>query len=295
MLAALARTANARLALKECGISHYWAYKQRKSDPDFDARWRTAVRNGRRALAAAAAARARDVGAARPGEAARLTMVGSSGKGTLRLEREKPCSFTAERRARFLDALRATCNVKAAAAAVGVSPTGAYRCYHADAAFREAWEAALAEGRVHLEMALIGAARALFERPNERAHSVGFEGPQGRAHPVGFDAPDAQAHAVVGPENVTGMDAKVAMQLLRLHRPAEERGRARRWIKPADPEETRREILAKVAAVRAARDREQGTGSGEQGGERQDAGAGDRAMSAGTLFPAPCSLFPASE
>ena len=44
LLAALARTANARLALKECGISHYWAYRRRKSDPDFDARWRTAVR-----------------------------------------------------------------------------------------------------------------------------------------------------------------------------------------------------------------------------------------------------------
>lgn len=236
LLAALARTANARLALEECGISHYWAYKQRTSDPDFDARWRTAVRNGRRALGQAAAARARDAGAERSGEAAKLTLVGSSGKGTLRLEREKPCSFTAERRARFLDALRATCNVQEAARAVKMSPKGAYRCYHEDAGFRKAWEAALAEGRVHLEMALIGAAWALFRTP------------------------DAQAHPVVGPADVTGMDAKVALQVLKLHRPAEERGRSRRWIKPADPEETRREIEAKVAAVRAARARRLGPG-----------------------------------
>lgn len=229
LLAALARTANVRLALKETGVSAYWAYRRRKADPDFDARWRTAVRAGRRELGRRAAALARDADAARPGERAKLTIAGSSGKGTIRLERVKPSSFTEAKRGAFIGALRATCNVRSAAKAAGVSAHAAYLHYHADAAFRAAWEAALAEGRVHLEMALIGAARALF------------------------DAPGEQANPPIAPERVTGMDARTALQLLRLHAPRDAAGRVRgRWVKPADAEATRREILAKVAAVRAA-------------------------------------------
>ena len=236
LLVALARTANVRQALRETGVSAYWAYRRRAADPDFDARWRTAVRTGRRVLAGQVRARARDVGAPRPGAAQKLTVAGSSGKGTLRLERPGPDSFTDDRRTAFLDALRATCNVRAAAAATGVSATGAYRHFHRDAAFRAAWEAALDEGRVHLEMALLGAARALFE------------------------VPDAQSTPPVVPEGITGMDAKVALQMLRLHSPAGDGARRARgqWTKPADPDETRREILAKIAAVRAARAREAG-------------------------------------
>lgn len=234
ILAALARTANVRLSLKETGVSHYWAYRRRRDDPDFRARWDTAVRTGKRALEQTKAALARDAGAPRP--AAMLTLVGSSGKGTLRLERVKPCSFTDAKRATFLAALRGTCNVKAAARAAGVSPHGAYTRYHADPAFRAEWDAALAEGRVHLEMALIGAARALFEAPTGAG-----------------EAPEAE------PVAITGMDAKVALQLLRLHAPVDRAGRARgRWVKPADADATRAEILAKVAAVRAARARDAG-------------------------------------
>lgn len=261
LLAALARTANVRLALKETGISAYWAYRRRKTDGDFDARWRTAVRAGRRELAKAAAARARDVRAARP--AAGLTPVGSLGKGTLRLERVKPCSFTDDKRARFLDALRATCNVRAAAAAAGVSARGAYRLYHEDASFREDWNAALAEGRVHLEMAMMGAARGLFDGASQQ--------------PAGSES---------GSVRITGMDAAVALQLLRLHGPRAD-GRPRgRWVKPADAEATRREILAKVAAVRAARATGTGVGPGDARLVRGGAGrAGGGGGGGGRAFP----------
>lgn len=232
LLAALARTANVRLALQECGVSACWAYRRRRVDPDFDRRWRTAVAAGRRRLARAAARRAADVGAPTPA-AAGQTVVGSSGKGTIRLERAKPCSFTDAKQARFLQALRATCNVRAAARSAGVSAHGAYSRFHADAAFRAEWLAALEDGRVHLEMALIAAARAAAEQPR---------GPE--ALP-----PD--------PGALAGMDAAAALQLLRLHRPVDARGRGRgQWVKPADPEATRAAILAKVAAVRAAREQE---------------------------------------
>lgn len=62
------------------------------------------------------------------------------------------------------------------------------------------------------------------------------------------------------PIDVTGMDAKVALQLLRLHGPRADGGRRFKWSRPADPEATRRAILAKVAAVRAAG---MGDGAGE--------------------------------
>lgn len=266
LLAALARTANVRLALSETGISACWAYKRRKADPDFDSRWRTAVRGGRRALARKKAAMARDpkasldrldklgTGFARDERFSKLTIVGSSGKGTIRLERAKPTSFTEARRAEFIDALRATCNVRAAAKATGISPRGAYDAYHADAALRAAWHAVLAEGKVHLEMALIGAGRALLEGPVEGAHRVGRE------------APEEQAHPVVGADDIKGMDAKVALQLWRSLAPRDAAGRVRgRWVKPADAEATRREILAKVAAVRAARGRDPGPEAGAGG------------------------------
>lgn len=234
LIAALARTANVRLALRETGISACWAYRRREADPDFAARWRTAVRGGRRAIAAARAKRARGPGVVAP---AGLVTVGSSGKGTIRLERAKPCGFSEAKRAAFLDTLRATCNVTAAARAAGVSRTGAYRQYHADAALRADWEAALVEGRVHLEMALIGAARAVLEGGAEFV-----------AGPVATEAP-----------TITGMDAKVGLQVLKLHSPRDSSGRARgRWIKPADADETRAAILAKVAAVRAERGRGEG-------------------------------------
>lgn len=234
VLAALARCANVRLALQECGVSHYWAYGRKRADPDFAARWATAVRTGRRRLARAAARRAVEVGAANGGAApahgAGEVLVGSSGKGTIRLERAKPCSFTADKQARFLSVLRVTSNVTAAAKAAGVSRHGAHDRYRADAAFRAEWVAALAEGRDHLEMALQAAARAAAE---------------GRTPAAGETAATPA---------IVGMDAHVALQLVRLGDRREARGR--RPIKPADAEQVRATILAKTAAVRAARARE---------------------------------------
>ena len=250
LLAALARTANVAQACRDTGISKYWAYRRRAADGDFARRWATAMRVGERRAAREAAARAcRPIGGAGGARliAPPLIVQGRAGTGTRRLQRPAIDSFCPERRLAFLDALRATCNVQAARIAAGVGSSTVYRHYHEDAAFRGEWDAALAEGREHLEMALMGAARALFESPD------------GRACPGGLEVADEQAAPVVGPCGITGMDAGVALQLLRLHRPTDASGRPRgRWVKPADADETRREILAKVAAVRAAREREAG-------------------------------------
>lgn len=261
LLAALARTANVTLACRETGVSKFWAYRRRGRDADFARRWATAVRAGeRRAACAAARLAARPIG--EPGRAGDgLIVQGRAGTGTRRLQRPARDSFGPERRAAFLQALRATCNVRAARLAAGVGSGTIYRHYHEDAAFREAWREALAEGRMHLEMAMIGAGRALFD-------GDWFGGGEDAAAPGGEGAVSAVGKAAVAAGDIAGMDAKTALQLLRLHRPVDAGGRRRgRGVKPADADATRREILAKVAAVRAAR----GGGVAE---DERDAGSG---------------------
>ena len=63
---------------------------------------------------------------------------------------------------RFFQALFDTGNVRAAAAAVGMSTTAIYNRRRNNEAFAEAWEAVLSESKVQLEMNMVGAAnRAL--------------------------------------------------------------------------------------------------------------------------------------
>jgi hypothetical protein len=72
--------------------------------------------------------------------------------------------WTAAKRRAFLDALAATCNVRASVRAVSMSLSGAYQLAYRDAQFRAEWRAAigLAYHRLEQEMlerALIGEAR----------------------------------------------------------------------------------------------------------------------------------------
>jgi len=76
----------------------------------------------------------------------------------------------------FFAALFDTGNVRAAARAVGVSTTAIYNRRKASAAFAEAWEAVLCEGKAQLEMSAVGAAnRALdgIDPAEPAAMSVG--------------------------------------------------------------------------------------------------------------------------
>jgi len=77
----------------------------------------------------------------------------------IQVRRKAPKDWTPERRAVFLDYLSATCNVRAAAATVGVWPGTCYALRRRDAAFAEQWSAALQAGYEHLEAKLL--ARAL--------------------------------------------------------------------------------------------------------------------------------------
>lgn len=111
---------------------------------------------------------ARDIGL--PGEAdAREDAFLSAGAGY------GPCphnAFTPARRVRFLDLLAANGNVRAACAAVGISPQGAYKARRREARFAAAWDAALVLAREHAEAvladrALNGVEETVFFRGEE--------------------------------------------------------------------------------------------------------------------------------
>jgi hypothetical protein len=67
--------------------------------------------------------------------------------------------WTRARRARFLEVLATSANVRLSARAVGVDTTGAYALRKRDAAFAELWDEAMAQGYDTLEAALLERAR----------------------------------------------------------------------------------------------------------------------------------------
>jgi hypothetical protein len=85
--------------------------------------------------------------------------------------------WTLERQADFLAHLAMTCNVRASARAVGMSEQGVHRLRLRSPEFRDAWETALAEGYVRLEMMLLdralnGVEKTVVGKNGEPAGSV---------------------------------------------------------------------------------------------------------------------------
>lgn len=141
-LAALEAGGTMKDALSAAGIAQSTAYRLRKRDADFAARWdglRPQTLAGKAATARAAAIAAARASAAPPGWVAHPI---AKRLGRARLTR-------------FLDALAETSNISAAAAEAGIETGPIYRLRRADATFASAWYAALAEGYDTLEMELL--------------------------------------------------------------------------------------------------------------------------------------------
>jgi hypothetical protein len=143
----------------------------------------------------------------------------------------------------FLDALADSCNVKAAAAASGFTPSTAYKLRQRDPAFAAAWQEALEIGYARLEMALLERAIQTIET-------------------LGDDAPDA-------PPPVGAMTVAQAMDLMNKHRASVSGGRAKagrgaRRRRPT-PDETDAELLRRIDAIERARGAEPGGGTNSEG------------------------------
>lgn len=95
------------------------------------------------------------VGAGRRRNRRRPLILIGGGQGAekiVRLEQARSNSFTAKRKARFLTVLSETSNVRAAAAAAGITSETAYQHRRRDAAFARGWEKALADAIADLKM-----------------------------------------------------------------------------------------------------------------------------------------------
>lgn len=184
----------------------------------------------------------------------------------LRLQKES--DIDEAKRQRFLEALAGSCNVTAAAAASGFTPSTAYKLRQADPAFAAAWQEALEIGYARLEMALLERAIQTIEI-------------------LGDDAPDA-------PPPVGAMTVAQAMDLMNKHRASVVGGRAKagrgaRRRRPT-PDETDAELLRRIDAIERARGAESAGGANSDGESGEGMGGlDDGAPHAAALHAAePC-------
>lgn len=120
------------------------------------------------------------MGRARKGGAGALVVQRAGSPGAMRVQQRRPRKdgWTQRRRARFLETLRATCNVRESARSVGLTHASAYELRKRDRDFARAWAEARDEAYAELEMMLLR--HALFG--SQRTETVRDGG--GRHAPV---------------------------------------------------------------------------------------------------------------
>ena len=188
-LKALAICGNQTLAAERVAVSRSWVGLQRASDPSFDAACRDAIAAAQLRLCSSPVPAQPPEGAESPSPAegrgssrppagwgfldgAELVVRGSGGSGggrRVQIGRARAHQWTARVEARFLGALAATCNVKAACAEVGMHAPSAYAHRKRWRAFAEAWDAAIEEGYARIEIALLERGCNLFSDPEDIA------------------------------------------------------------------------------------------------------------------------------
>jgi hypothetical protein len=180
-----------------------------------------------------------------------LAVRGSNGRRVqIARARLRDWSPAAERR--FLDALGATCNVKAALAEVGKSKGSAYTHRKRWPAFARKWDQVIAEAYAALEIALLANAENLFSTPDYAPETV--------IRDMGVG--DAIHVLHMHKNKVLGIGGKPGQ----------------RWRRPKTLEEVRGSILRKLEAIengRAVRRRiwRGGGGSARRGGVESEAAA----------------------
>lgn len=154
-------------------------------------------------------------------------MIGGQNRRPVQVKRVRKDGWTKARRARFLDRLALTCNVRLAAQAAGKPAASAYVLRRRDAGFAELWRDALEAGYERLETELL--ARAL-----------------GNVNAIEPGESDVEDEGEI--------DTELALKLIGRHR-AEARGTGRptsraRSRHVATEEETNAALLRKLAILR---------------------------------------------
>ena len=261
----LAFCGNQTLAAERVAVSRSWVGLQRATDAAFDAAVRGAIAVAKERLRARsldtlgtnggdetgpplappASGRGKDArppswgrGSSRPPagwgflDGAELVVRGSGGSGggrRVQIGRARAHQWTARVEARFLAALAATCNVKAACAEVGMHAPSAYAHRKRWRAFAAAWDAAIDEGYARIEIALLERGCNLFSDPEE-----------------------------IGPiddQPIAAMTVAEAIHLLHMHKHqvhALGKPPGKSWRTPRTLDEVRDSILRKLEAIERA-------------------------------------------
>lgn len=162
--------------------------------------------------------------------------------------------WTTRRRGRFLDVLRATCNVQEAARAVNMNKGGAYDVRRRDAGFAAQWKEALEEGYAELEMALL------------RQSIHGYETTE--------TVDDGKDSGALRTRKVHSYPHTIALRLLLAHREAVDAYRSEQGIDRPGSENVRAEIQVRIAAMRS-RARPAAADAGGEDAPADESGDGD--------------------
>ena len=154
---------------------------------------------------------------------ARGTLIAGARNRGIQMRALRHDGWTKPRRAQFLRVLGMTCNVRAAAASVGLVPSGAYALRLRDPVFAASWAAALASGYDRLEEALLAAAIAGLngdwgDEPREAAagSGAGDDAGSGAAVEIGTSVGDGVARVDSGTGLGIGLSIGLGTGVVRL-------------------------------------------------------------------------------
>ncbi|HEU4959877.1 MAG TPA: hypothetical protein VFT56_05670 [Sphingomonas sp.] len=174
-----------------------------------------------------------------------MSVVAGSNGRKLQKRSARRDGWTKAKRARFLDVFATTCNVRAAAAAVGMSDRSVRALRHRDAQFAVLYDEALQDGYRRLEAELL--ARALGQQPED-------ENPfDDEADAVGAGDDEnpgaAQRRPLAPPPPFDPQMAIKVLQLRNAETAARSRERRGRVFVRATQEETDAALMKKLDAV----------------------------------------------
>jgi hypothetical protein len=218
---ALGETGNRTIAAERAKVSQSWVTLHRAEEPEFRARMEAAIAQAKARLRGARGVAPASGWGSLAGE--ELVVRGGNGRRT-QIARARLRQWTPRAEQRFLATLAATCNVKAACAAVGLTPASAYGHAGRWTGFAARWAEAVETGYLRIEAALL-----------ERG--LGDAGPVDAGHPI------------------PPMTVAQAIHLLHMHK-HEVRGVGKRpglQCGPPDLDAVRASILRKIDAIEAAR------------------------------------------
>ena len=158
-LAALAETGNQTLAAERAKVSRSWVTVHRRDEPAFRAAMDAAVTQAAERLATAT--RVRPNGRWREQSGEELS-VQHGNRRLIQVVRTRLKQWTPRVEARFLAALRNSCNVNRACAHVGLTKGSAYRHRDRWPDFQKRWDQAIEDGYDALSMATVAAAGAML-------------------------------------------------------------------------------------------------------------------------------------